>query len=132
MMDEIEAEVERNPRRPVLLCTPNNPTGDALPPEWLAALLERLEGPLLLDNAYGEFCRFDYRPLLPWFGVVLLGVALGQWLYPQARRVVELPDLSRFAPIAFLGLLGRRSLAIYLVHQPLLLGVLALLGAIEL
>lgn len=75
---------------------------------------------------------FDYRPLLPWFGVVLLGVALGQWLYPQARRVVELPDLSRFAPITFLGLLGRRSLAIYLVHQPLLLGVLALLGAIEL
>ncbi|MFP5289210.1 MAG: aminotransferase class I/II-fold pyridoxal phosphate-dependent enzyme [Thermoanaerobaculia bacterium] len=63
-MDELEAEVERNPRRPVLLCTPNNPTGDALPPEWLAALLERLEGPLLLDNAYGEFCRFDYRPLL--------------------------------------------------------------------
>jgi histidinol-phosphate aminotransferase len=64
MMDEIEAEVERNPRRPVLLCTPNNPTGDALPPEWVAALLERLEGPLLLDNAYGEFSRHDYRPLL--------------------------------------------------------------------
>jgi histidinol-phosphate aminotransferase len=64
MMDEIEAEVERNPRRPILLCTPNNPTGDALPPEWVAALLERLEGPLLLDNAYGEFSRYDYRPLL--------------------------------------------------------------------
>jgi histidinol-phosphate aminotransferase len=64
LMDEIEAEVERNPRRPVLLATPNNPTGDALPPEWIAALLERLEGPLLLDNAYGELCRFDYRPLL--------------------------------------------------------------------
>ena len=64
LMDEIEAEVERNPRRPVLLCSPNNPTGDAFPPEWIAALLERLEGPLLLDNAYGEFCRHDYRPLL--------------------------------------------------------------------
>jgi histidinol-phosphate aminotransferase len=63
-MDEIEAEVDRDPRRPLLLCTPNNPTGDAVPPEWVAALLERLEGPLLLDNAYGEFCRHDYRPLL--------------------------------------------------------------------
>ena len=71
-MDELEAEVERNPRRPVLLCTPNNPTGDALPPEWLAALLERLEGPLLLDNAYGEFCRFDYRPLLHKYPHVIL------------------------------------------------------------
>ncbi len=72
LMDEIEAEVERNPRRPVLLCTPNNPTGDALPPEWVAALLERLEGPLLLDNAYGEFCRYDYRPLLSRYPHLLL------------------------------------------------------------
>ncbi len=71
-MDELEAEVERNPRRPVILCTPNNPTGDALPPEWVAALLERLEGPLLLDNAYGEFCRFDYRPLLGRYPHLLL------------------------------------------------------------
>ncbi len=62
--DELEAEVERAPRRPLLLCTPNNPTGDALPVERVERLLERLEAPLLLDNAYGEFCRFDYRPLL--------------------------------------------------------------------
>jgi histidinol-phosphate aminotransferase len=62
--DEIEAEIERNPRRPLLLCTPNNPTGDALPPDRIAYFLERLQAPLLLDNAYGEFCRWDYRPLL--------------------------------------------------------------------
>lgn len=62
--DELEAEVERDPRRPLLLCSPNNPTGDALPPERIERLLERLEAPLLLDNAYGEFSRFDYRPLL--------------------------------------------------------------------
>jgi histidinol-phosphate aminotransferase len=62
--DELEAEVARAPRRPLLLCTPNNPTGDALPVERVERLLERLEAPLLLDNAYGEFCRFDYRPLL--------------------------------------------------------------------
>ena len=63
-LEELEAEVERDPRRPLLLCTPNNPTGDALPPERVEALLERLQAPLLLDNAYGEFCRYDYRPLL--------------------------------------------------------------------
>ncbi len=62
--DELEEEIARDPRRPLLLCTPNNPTGDALPPERVERLLERLEAPLLLDNAYGEFCRFDYRPLL--------------------------------------------------------------------
>lgn len=63
-VDALQAEVERDPRRPVLLCTPNNPTGDALPVERVAALLDRLEAPLLLDNAYGEFCQYDYRPLL--------------------------------------------------------------------
>jgi histidinol-phosphate aminotransferase len=63
-IDELEAEIERDPRRPLILCTPNNPTGDAVSPERVERLLERLEAPLLLDNAYGEFCRFDYRPLL--------------------------------------------------------------------
>jgi histidinol dehydrogenase len=63
-MAALVAEVERDPRRPVLLCTPNNPTGDAATVAQVEGLLERLEAPLLLDNAYGEFCRHDYRPLL--------------------------------------------------------------------
>lgn len=62
--DELLAAVEENPRRPLLLCTPNNPTGSALSPERVEQLLDRLEAPLLLDNAYGEFCRYDHRPLL--------------------------------------------------------------------
>jgi histidinol-phosphate aminotransferase len=48
----------------VILCTPNNPTGDAVSPEAVERLLLRLEAPLLLDNAYAEFCQYDYRPLL--------------------------------------------------------------------
>ncbi|MEM8994819.1 MAG: histidinol-phosphate transaminase [Acidobacteriota bacterium] len=63
-MAALEAEVERDPTRPVMLCTPNNPTGDAASPEAVERLLERLKAPLLLDNAYAEFCRYDYRPLL--------------------------------------------------------------------
>jgi histidinol-phosphate aminotransferase len=63
-VEDLESEIERDPRRPLLLCSPNNPTGDALPPERIERLLDRLEAPLLLDNAYGEFSRCDYRPLL--------------------------------------------------------------------
>jgi histidinol dehydrogenase len=63
-IDELLAEVERDPRRPLLLCSPNNPTGAAATSEEVEALLARLEAPLLLDNAYGEFCRHEYRPLL--------------------------------------------------------------------
>ena len=61
---ELEREIERDPSRPLILCSPNNPTGEALPPAAIERLLERLEAPLILDNAYAEFCEHDYRPLL--------------------------------------------------------------------
>lgn len=63
-LDALEVDVERDPRRPLILCTPNNPTGEAVDPARVERLLERLEAPLLLDCAYAEFCRHDYRPLL--------------------------------------------------------------------
>src|SRR5258707_67721 len=96
----LEAEVERDPRRPLILCTPNNPTGDAVAPEAVERLLERLEAPLLLDNAYGEFCRWDYRPLLAKYPRLLLfrtfskawslaGMRLG-YLLADPRLVAEL------------------------------------------
>lgn len=69
---ELRDEVRRDPRRPVVLCTPNNPTGDALTPEQVEALLGEMEAPLLLDNAYGEFSRHDYRPLLDGFAHLLI------------------------------------------------------------
>lgn len=56
--------VDEDPRRPLILCSPNNPTGDALTVAEVDDLLGRLAAPLLLDNAYGEFCEHDYRPLL--------------------------------------------------------------------
>ena len=98
--EELEAEVERDPRRPLLLCTPNNPTGDALPVELVERLLERLEAPLLLDNAYGEFCQYDYRPLLARYPHLVLfrtfskawslaGMRLG-YLLADPRLVTEL------------------------------------------
>jgi histidinol-phosphate aminotransferase len=63
-VEELLAEIEKDPTRPLLLCTPNNPTGRAVTPDDVERLATRLDAPLLLDNAYGEFCRFDYRPLL--------------------------------------------------------------------
>ena len=57
-------EVAKDPSRPVILCSPNNPTGDAVSVEQVEELLSIMRAPLLLDNAYGEFCRHDYRPLL--------------------------------------------------------------------
>jgi len=63
-VDELLAEARREPGRPLLLCTPNNPTGEALAPARVAELASALEAPLLLDAAYAEFTEHDYRPLL--------------------------------------------------------------------
>jgi uncharacterized membrane protein len=73
----------------------------------------------------------DYYPLLPWGGAALLGVACGRLSYPDGRRRIALPDLSAAAPIRWLRFLGRHSLLIYLLHQPLLLGALSGLGALS-
>ncbi len=62
----------------------------------------------------------DYVPLFPWTGVLLLGIAAGHVLVHN--RFALLSPLDR-APRA-LRFLGRHSLAVYLVHQPLLLGAL--------
>lgn len=66
----------------------------------------------------------DYYPLLPWGGPMVLGVAVGQWVYPGGVRRRALPDLAPAAPVRGLALLGRHSLLIYLVHQPILLAIL--------
>ena len=78
-----------------------------------------------------QFFTVDYFPLLPWFGVFLLGVFLGNLLYPGYRRVFCLPDLSGNIPVKGMAFLGRHSLVIYLLHQPVLLILLAALGVIE-
>jgi uncharacterized membrane protein len=62
----------------------------------------------------------DYVPLAPWAGVVLVGIALGHALARSGFRAVA--PLAT-APVA-LRWLGRHSLPVYMVHQPILLGVL--------
>jgi histidinol-phosphate aminotransferase len=41
----------------VFLCAPNNPTGTALPPAVLDAVLEAAPGIVIVDEAYAEFAR---------------------------------------------------------------------------
>ncbi|HOV82362.1 MAG TPA: heparan-alpha-glucosaminide N-acetyltransferase [Methanothrix sp.] len=74
------------------------------------------------------YCSVDYTPVVPWFGVVLIGAALGDLLYPGFQRKIRLPDWESFAPVRVLAMLGRHSLAVYLIHQPALIALLYLIG----
>jgi len=65
----------------------------------------------------------DYVPLFPWFGAVLLGMAAAK---PAAagglfERLARWRPGGWSRPFAF-G--GRHSLAVYLIHQPVLIGLL--------
>jgi len=62
----------------------------------------------------------DFVPLAPWAGAVLIGIAIGRALVNTGFRVLR--PLAG-APV-WLQWLGRHSLAIYMVHQPLLFGAL--------
>lgn len=65
----------------------------------------------------------DYVPLTPWLGVFWIGAGLGALL-----RRVELRPLRALPRIAPLAWLGRWPLSIYLLHQPLLIGLLWLVS----
>ena len=53
--DEIRAAAERAGARLVWLCSPNNPTGDAMPLEEVARVADGLEAIVVVDQVYLEF-----------------------------------------------------------------------------
>ena len=65
----------------------------------------------------------DWVPLLPWLGVMWLGLAVGQWLLQSHRAQFAGPVPAPLRPLAALG---RWPLSFYILHQPLLIG--AILG----
>ena len=66
----------------------------------------------------------DYAPLLPWLGVVLLGCAAAElWRRHDFRVTPFWSALTRRAPRGLLWL-GRHSLWVYMLHQPIMLAVL--------
>ncbi len=58
----------------------------------------------------------DYFPLLPWFGLILIGIGIGNQFYTNGKQQFEF-RLIRNKFTEKLGSIGKYSLAIYLVHQ---------------
>lgn len=63
----------------------------------------------------------DWVPVFPWLGLMLWGLAAGQWLL-RRRSPLLLGGLP--VTLRSLALLGRWSLSFYMLHQPLLIGTI--------
>jgi uncharacterized membrane protein len=66
---------------------------------------------------------FDYFPLIPWFGVILLGVYNGRYIIKKTANLRFERKISNIFTF-----LGKHSLTVYLVHQPALILILIAFG----
>ena len=78
-----------------------------------------------LGLTYEGFTSSDYFPLFPQLGYFLIGAAIGKTAYREKRTL--LPGSFQKTGIArFFCWCGRQSLFIYLLHQPIVYGLLEL------
>jgi uncharacterized membrane protein len=70
----------------------------------------------------------DYVPLIPWLGVMCWGMAAGQWVLKNRTHGLVLPSAPIHRAVGFLATLGRWSLSYYLLHQPVMIGVLTVIA----
>jgi uncharacterized membrane protein len=94
---------------------------------------------IYLDSMYFDFSSLlwlglkphgvrmmDYIPLLPWFGLFLLGMFCSKMLYPEGNRRFSIRELNDPVTRA-LTLPGRHPLVIYLAQWPVIVGILFIL-----
>lgn len=75
------------------------------------------------------FYSVDYTPMIPWFGAVLAGMGAGEFLYRGGVRRFAAPHLPDL-PVRALSFLGQHSLVVYLIHQPVIILLLAVMTGI--
>lgn len=63
----------------------------------------------------------DYVPVLPWLGVLWWGLACGQWLLANRAGWLQWTVPLGLKPLVALG---RWSLSYYMLHQPVMIGLL--------
>jgi len=100
---------------------------------WLAFLIfliYQLIRPISLSFPYLLFLwpnyylpAFDYFSLLEWFPIFLLGLFAGQKFYPNGESKIKL-DFSKFKFLNPVNFLGKHSLFIYFIHQPILVALI--------
>jgi uncharacterized membrane protein len=68
----------------------------------------------------GGFYSVDYEPLLPWFFLYFGGTYIGGLIVKYREKLPKFCYANFLPPISFIG---RHSLLIYILHQPIILAV---------
>ena len=63
-LDEVARVLDVHDPVITFLCSPNNPTGRAEPPDVVGAVVERAPGLVVVDEAYGQFSPWSALPLV--------------------------------------------------------------------
>lgn len=124
-VDEILALIRRDNPKVVVLCSPNNPTGNVHPEPAVRTIAGALaDGLLLLDEAYFEFSDQDFRPLLDDYGnMALLRTFSKAWGLAGARvgYMLARPELiTQIAKIKLpygLNILSETAALVALQHR---------------
>lgn len=78
-------------------------------------------------SVIGEPSVADFMPLIPWLGVFLAAAAIGREVYPDKNTLFPNVGAGFHKAMAPLGFLGRHSLIVYIIHQPIIYAVLYLI-----
>lgn len=90
------------------------------------ARTEMLDAPIWWWTGLSKFIPVsnDYVPMFPFFAAVLFGIALAQLGFKMGwnKQLSQFDLTSRFSTA--LRFIGRHSLVYYLIHQPIMIGIL--------
>ncbi len=102
-----------------------------IPGLWLAERTFGFSTLVWLGFQPEHFQTLDYFPIFPWFGLVLVGIYIGNTLYSGGSRQFGVPALESSGAVKSFAWLGKHSLIIYFIHQPLFLALLWAAGFLD-
>ncbi|MDO5845849.1 MAG: heparan-alpha-glucosaminide N-acetyltransferase [Methanocorpusculum sp.] len=86
--------------------------------------------PVGIHSAQFLIHSMEYFPLLPWFGVLLLGAGVGSVLYPNGIRRFHLRECGAVGhALAKIGN-GKVTLVVYLAHAPVIMLILWIISTV--
>jgi uncharacterized membrane protein len=94
---------------------------------WIRQFTINSSALLWLGVRPSRFFTLDYFPIFPWFGAVLIGIAIGNVFYKGGARRFRLPNLASLPVVKEMCFVGRHALFIYIAHFPVLASLIYVL-----